>query len=154
MQTATFTPSLQQRSAIVERARVYLHTPYQHQGRKLGVGVDCAGLLVCVAKDLQLGTGLDVPVYGRNPQTQALQAVLAQEAHLVQDTSPWLPGQICLIRFAQDPQHLAVVGDIDGQLTIIHAYSTAGAVVEHRLADVWRSKVVARYEFPAAMERV
>ncbi len=37
-------------SDVVRTARTWLGTPYHHQGRLKGVGVDCAGLLIGVAQ--------------------------------------------------------------------------------------------------------
>jgi len=43
-----------------------------------------------------------------------------------------------------EPQHLAIVTPYrHGGLAMIHAYSRSSAVVEHRLADVWRARIVA-----------
>ncbi len=46
---------------VVRVARTWLGTPYHHQGRVKGAGVDCAGLSVGVAKELGLS---DVDVTG------------------------------------------------------------------------------------------
>ena len=40
------------RSRIVATAREYLLTPFHHQGRKKGVGIDCVGLIACVGHEL------------------------------------------------------------------------------------------------------
>ena len=39
---------------VVREAKTWLGTPFHHQGRLKGVGVDCAGVIVCVAKELKL----------------------------------------------------------------------------------------------------
>ncbi len=58
------------------------------------------------------------------------------------------PGDLLLMRFEQEPQHLAIVGDYEfGGLSIIHAYAQARKVVETRLDDVWLSRVVVAYRF-------
>ena len=52
-----------------------------------------------------------------------------------------LPGDVFLIKFNGQPQHLAIfTGD-----SIIHAYEKAGKVVEQRFADVWRKKIAGVY---------
>jgi hypothetical protein len=47
------------------------------------------------------------------------------------------------MRFGNEPQHLAVFeGD-----NVIHAYESIGRVVEHRLDDKWRKRIVRVYRF-------
>lgn len=58
-----------------------------------------------------------------------------------------IPGDVLLMRFKNDPQHLAIFA---GE-TIIHSYSTVGMVCEHRLADVWIARIVGVYRFRGAV---
>ena len=53
------------RDRIIQTALDYLDTPYHHQGRVKGVGVDCAGLVICVARDLGL-SDYDLDGYSRH----------------------------------------------------------------------------------------
>ena len=55
------------------------------------------------------------------------------------------PGDVLLMRFRKDPQHLAFVTDYADGLGIIHSYSSIGRVVEHRLDEKWRRRIVAAY---------
>jgi len=56
---------------------------------------------------------------------------------------------VVLIRFQRNPHHLALVGDyLYGGLSLIHADSTLGRVVEHRLDEVWRRLIVAAFAVP------
>ena len=54
--------------AIVAEARTWLGVPWRHQGRSRA-GVDCAGLVVLVARALELAD-YDSTVYGRRAQGQ------------------------------------------------------------------------------------
>jgi len=38
------------RDEIVRLSRAYIDTPFHHAARLPGVGLDCVGLLVCVAR--------------------------------------------------------------------------------------------------------
>ena len=52
----------------VRVARTYIGTPFHHMGRLPGVGLDCAGLLVCVARELKLvAPDFDTPAYAPTP---------------------------------------------------------------------------------------
>jgi uncharacterized protein YijF (DUF1287 family) len=60
-------------------------------------------------------------------------------------------GDVVWMRFEKEPQHLGIVGDyVHGGLSLIHAYNGAGVnrVVEHRLDDTWRARIVAAWRYP------
>jgi cell wall-associated NlpC family hydrolase len=126
---------------IIDAARAALGTPFRHQGRRVGVALDCAGLIVHVAQtigaDYQDQTG-----YGRSPSNGLLESALDDQPCLDR-VSTMQPADVLLMRFKGDPQHLALfTGD-----TIIHSYSQVGKVCEHRFADVWQARTVCVYRF-------
>ena len=123
---------------IIDCARTYLGTPFHHQGRLKGVGVDCIGLVVGVAQTLELIDDKGIP--------------LASFDHADYPPTPageYQPADILLFRFHQDPQHVGIVSQLpDGELGIIHCYASIGKVVEHRLNDTWKRLIVAAFRFP------
>ena len=126
---------------IIAAARACLGTPFVHQGRIPGVALDCAGLIVSVAGAVG-AEYVDHSGYGRNPANGLLESVL--------DAQPFLervfdrqPGDVLLMRFAGEPQHLAIFTGNN----IIHSYESVGKVCEHRLADVWAARIVRTYRF-------
>ena len=128
---------------IITAARQCLGTPFSHQGRLLGFGLDCAGVAIHVAR--QIGVGhLDVSGYGRTPANGQLERSLDAQPCLERvDLSACAPGDLLLMRFSSDPQHLAIcAGD-----SIIHAYETVGLCCEHRLSSMWASRIVRVYRF-------
>jgi cell wall-associated NlpC family hydrolase len=127
------------RDAIVMAARSYLSTRYHHQGRNRA-GMDCAGLIVCVARDLGVDVG-DVAGYARVPDGESLRQAVESQAQRV---AVYKPGDILLMRFDGDPQHLAIVTDRG----MIHSYAQARKVVEHSIDVTWARRVVAAYQFP------
>jgi NlpC/P60 family putative phage cell wall peptidase len=135
------------RAEIVAEARSWLGTRFHHQGRLKGVGVDCAGLVVGVAEAMGM-TVQDQSDYSRFPDGEMLEQVCDQQMTRV-PLSEIQPGDILLMRFEQDPQHLAIVGDYEfGGLSIIHSYIQARGVVETRLDDAWLGRVFAAYRLP------
>lgn len=128
---------------IIEAARECLGTPFRHQGRKPGEAIDCAGVAVHVASRLGFGV-MDVDGYGRVPVNGQLEATLEAQEFL-HSVEIWeaSPGDILLMRFAGEPQHLAILADG----TIIHAYEPAGLCCEHNLTNKWSSRVVGAYRF-------
>lgn len=130
---------------IVSAARTCLGTPFRHQGRIAGVGLDCAGVVVEVAKAIG-SNPIDVSGYGRVPVNGQLESVLDTQTDLerVLDISTRRAGDILLLRFSGEPQHLAVLTDNN---TIVHSYEAVGKCCEHRLSSVWAARIVRVYRF-------
>lgn len=124
-------------------ARACLGTPFVHQGRIPGRALDCAGLVVAVAQAIAADYR-DMPGYGRNPSNGLLEAALdAQPCLEAISPAARQAGDILLMRFDADPQHLAIY---TGE-NIIHSYQKVGKVCEHRLAAVWAARIVRVYRF-------
>lgn len=128
---------------IVAAARAAIGTPFLHQGRVAGAGLDCAGLVVHVAQEIGADY-VDATGYARHPSQGLLEAILDSQPCLVRvSLGERQAGNVLLMKFAGDPQHLGVcAGD-----TIIHAYSTVGQVCEHRLDEAWERRIVRVYRF-------
>lgn len=127
------------RQQIIDAARSYLRVPYHHQGRNRA-GIDCAGLIVCVARDVGIELQ-DMGGYPRTPDGKALRSFVEEQGRRVAE---YQPGDILLMRFERDPQHLAIVTDRG----MIHSYLGAGKVVEHGIDKTWAKRIVAAYAFP------
>lgn len=128
---------------IINTARGMLRTPFLHQGRVPGRGLDCAGLLVCVCRELGLPVE-DERGYGRNPWGGLLEQAIRRQPFLREVPKADLqPADVLLMRFTQAPQHIAIVTTHG----LIHAYEHSAAVVEHRLADVWRARITHVFRF-------
>ncbi|MFO1242409.1 MAG: hypothetical protein U1E36_04315 [Rickettsiales bacterium] len=141
---------------IVSEARSWIGTRFAHQGRRKKSagdhgGVDCLGLLVGVARDLQLqdrfGNLLsksDSLHYSKVPDGNALQQKLAELLYPISPEGIAL-GDVILFRLDNNPQHLAIVSDYAAMFGIIHAYAPSRKVVEHRLDESWQEKMVAAF---------
>lgn len=125
------------REEIVAEARTWIGTPFHHQGRVKGRGVDCAGLIVGTARACGIAAG-DMSGYSRTPSGGMLQEELERQCDRVSEA---LPGDIYLMRFEREPQHVAFATDIG----VLHAYANARTVAEHVLDDKWRRRIVAVY---------
>lgn len=129
---------------ILTAARACLGTPFRHQGRLPGIALDCAGVVVQVAQAVGCCV-LDESGYGPYPANGQLEQALDAQPDLlrVPDLADRQPADVLLMRFAADPQHLAILGEE----TIIHAYEAVGQCCEHRLSDVWAARIVRCYRF-------
>lgn len=137
---------------IVAQARTYLGVPFHHAGRSRA-GLDCAGLLLCVARDLGL-TDWDLTDYTVQVDRLSLERHLSRFCYVVA-FGPLAPvgewgyqpeaGQIAL--FSTDGgEHGHHLGICTGE-GLIHACSKFGKVVEHSYGNIWRRRTVAIYQW-------
>ncbi len=130
--------------AITVMARQYLGTPFHHQGRLRGIGIDCVGLLVCVGRALGL-MDHDNATYPRHP----VSGLLVGELDRCMDAIPvesMREGDLLVFWLAPRtklPQHVAFRTDRG----IIHTYANVGKVVEHNLSEKWVKRICAVYRF-------
>ena len=125
------------RDEIIKEARTYLETPFHHQARVKGVGIDCAGLIV--APLLHVGiTVYDAPAYSRMPHG-VLKPII--EKYCTKTTDPQ-PGDLYLFTYIHNqPQHLAWVTGKG----MLHACARSKKVVEHGFDERWQKRLVATY---------
>ena len=120
---------------IIEQARTWLGTPFAHQGRVKGLGVDCGGLLVCVGREVGVEVA-DTPAYSMSPDPEIFRSMLADYCYPI-SKDEMAPGDVVWISFAGEPRHVAFVTDIG----LLHAWGRPGKVVEHRIDEVWRRRI-------------
>jgi len=156
------------RTEIIEEARSWIGTSFHHQGRTkkkylpsggfTGGGCDCIGLLVGVAKALDIKSAkypdkslyeFDRKNYSRTPDGESLQDVFDDVLTRI-DINDIRPADVVLLKFEKDPQHVAIftdykISDDDYALGIIHSYASARKVVEHRFDKLWQDRIVAAY---------
>ena len=131
------------REEIIAEARTWLETPFHHQGRLKGVGVDCLGVVIGVAQAFGIEVR-EVPGYGRQPDMAAMGAGL--RAHLTEKPkAQLLPGDVLWMAFVREPQHLAIYTERD---TIIHAAERYGKCVEQRFDLTWQRRLRLVFAFP------
>jgi len=150
------------RALVVTEARTWLNTPFHHQARLKGVGVDCAMLVRAVGEACGVLTITDedwkaFAGYGRTPNPRRMEAAMLKFMKPIGDNNleSWQPGDVCWLQWRRDlPMHLAIVA-VDGasqpgkpRWTIIHALSTMGRVIEHGFTEEWRDRVHSWWTFP------
>ncbi len=123
--------------ALIAAARGYVGVPWRHQGRSRH-GIDCVGLLVCVARDLGIPVE-DVRAYEREPRAHDLTRLLRRHCTAV---SAARPGDIVLM--GRPSTHVGILTDAHRPFGLIHV-PTNGACVEvrfdpeiHRLRAAYR----------------
>ena len=126
-------------------ARELIGTPYLHQGRKIGMGIDCIGVPILVADRLGLGN-FDRLDYGRTQDGTLLDKI----AEVCNSSVVLSPGVLLVFKIKFVPQHCAIVSNYkeSNTLGIIHAWDVVGKVVEHQLTLDWMNRIVGCYGFP------
>ncbi len=132
------------RAEIVAAARAWLGTPFHHQARVRGVGVDCIGLIIGVSWDTGRGR-YDFHAYEAQPHPRTL----LKEVHQHLDQGAALQeGSILLFNIVKEPQHFALyTGPVAN--TMVHAYAVHGRVVEEPFDAVWRRRLLGVFEYRA-----
>jgi cell wall-associated NlpC family hydrolase len=129
---------------IIIAARSALGTPFKHQGRIVGVGLDCAGLLAYVCSKLNQPV-IEQTGYARRPSNGLLEIALDIQPILFRVLDIPQPGDFVLMKFETDkaPSHLGIVVG----KTLIHSWAVARKVCEHDFDYEWKNRVVRTYRF-------
>ncbi len=132
----------QQRAAVVAEARTWLGTPYHHEGRVKGVGVDCLQLLAGVFSAPSVGL-IEKPLIPHYPwdwhlHRDAERYMEGLTRYTREIEAPPHPGDIVLFRFGRCFSHGGIVVKWP---TIIHAYVGKGCVLEDAQAAHWLTHV-------------
>lgn len=131
----------QQIDHMIMAARGCLGTPFHHQGRAPGAGIDCIGLIVVALRAAGF-TVHDRTDYGRRPDGRSLVAVL--QAHGFAPADEICAGHILLFRYDRQPQHAALATSAE---SMIHSFAPAGKVVETTIGDYWKRRLTRVYSF-------
>lgn len=143
---------MQKVDELIMEARTWVGTPFRHQGRVKGVGVDCANLVLAVGE----AAGVMAPDwfarmrkyhgYRRTPDPTKMRAAL--EEFLVEITDPRV-GDVAWIEWSKDvPMHLAILADGKDRTMIIHAFAPLRKVIEHGFTEDWQAKVNSWWRYP------
>lgn len=138
------------RARIVQVARGYVGTPFHHRGRLPGIGLDCAGVAVCLGRELGLlPADFDVPAYNETPA--GWEVLLWCDQHLrAVPREAMQPGDVLVTISDKYPEHVGILGDYrHGGLSLIQASRAAHPprVIETRLMFSRAQRFAACYEF-------
>jgi len=119
------------REKIIREARTWIGTPFHHQARVKGAGVDCANLLVAVYCGLGLAELPKIDPYSQDwhlhhDEPRFINMLL----NYCEPTDKPLAGDIAMFQYGRQAAHGAIVID---ENTVIHAWRDAGQVVETQI---------------------
>ncbi len=133
------------RKDIVDKAREFLGTPFHHQGRLKGIGLDCIGLISEVAGELGMRNEHKAN-YPRHPDGKTLLAGLKGNVERI-EVDDAVPGDILVFWMdnnSKHPQHIGIKTDKG----LIHTCQSTGKVVEHCIDEKWAKRIVCAFKFP------
>lgn len=120
--------------SAVTQARTWVGTPYHAEADVRGAGVDCGMLIVRVFVDAGL-----VPLFDPRPYPPDWHLHRSEERYLgwvhdhCREVETPEPGDVAVFRFGRCWAHGGIV-TVAEPLTIVHAFSPAGCVVEEEVA--------------------
>lgn len=141
----------EQRIAVVAEAMRWLGTPFHHQQRVRGAGVDCVNLLAAVYHAAGVVEELRFDYYPPDWHLHRDEPKFLAGLERYADRIPVieaLPGDIAMFRYGRHSAHGAIV---TAWPTVVHAWRDVGKVVlteadrgplGGRLVGVWRIKEV------------
>lgn len=127
---------------LVECARTWRNTKFQHQGSIKGLGVDCVNFIAETAREAGV-EGLEIPHdYRPHEDGVIMLRLLREHMDMVDEMQPGDVIALCdeAVREPSIPRHLAFVTEIRPQTTMIIEASARG-VVEHRMNGHWLSRI-------------
>ncbi|MEQ1887559.1 MAG: NlpC/P60 family protein [Alphaproteobacteria bacterium] len=137
------------RKRIIEAARAWVGTPYQHQASCRGAGADCLGLIRGVWRDLYGAEPEQAPPYAMDwaeADTGELMRDAARRHLLETGVADAAPGDVLMFRIIRSgPARHAGILSAPGQ--IIHACS--GHAVREEALGPWARRRAYAFRFPA-----
>jgi hypothetical protein len=133
---------------IIEIANSYIGIPYRHQGRSKVVGMDCAGLVICVAHDVGIST-FDTSSYSRRPNPTEFTREMIKGGCTEIRFDKRQNGDI--LRIAEDrwPVHSGILEiDDQGEEWLIHAWLPARKVVKEKLTEKRKNQISTVWRYP------
>lgn len=138
------------RQQILACARSYVGVRFKHEGRTREEGLDCFGLIIRVAWDLELSR-FTLTGYGHIPHAPSVRAHCnAQMSRKPVDTMQ--AGDVVLCANKHWDCHLAIVGDGGRPFSLIQSLAEQRRVVESSLSEEYRSYIRSCFQLPNVQE--
>jgi cell wall-associated NlpC family hydrolase len=134
------------RQQVLDAARKWIGTPFKHQGRLLGVGADCAGIVIGTAHALGI-SDFDFLEYNVCPNPELMGLLLDQNLISIPKEEA-KSGDLLWLRVGKKPRHLAIKTDVG----ILHSFANVGRCVETSLDAFTAATIYRAYRYPGVID--
>lgn len=136
------------RKQAIAYGRLWLGTPWKHHQRCLGVGVDCVQFLCAIADNI--GIPQQLGNYYRIPVRDSLYQRMLENGFIEKPIEERLPGDIAVFKLGGIPHHTGLITEVG----LIHADMFSGRVVEQRLDDRYRKRLIHLFDLEKSFENI
>lgn len=150
------------RADVQAKAREFLGTPFKDKHRLKGKkgGIDCVGLILLVAEELQISYNDTETMRGADYLNYSLSGINSfvltecRKRLIEKPVSSLKAGDVMVMRVPDVPCHAGIATDVGGVLYMIHAYNSGKdpKVVEHILDQAWRRRISGVFSYPGVEE--
>ncbi len=132
------------RKTLIDEARTWLGTPWKHNQRVKGHGIDCVNFLHEIASV----SGIELPAipkrYTRNVVGNSISSYLSQVFKPI-TLAQCQSGDILVFHWGNTGHHVGIVTGTTPCITFIHADNSLGSVVEQNLDTVLLTRLIEQY---------
>lgn len=139
-------------SGVVREAHQWVGTPYRHQQRAKGRGVDCVGLILGVgeAAGVMPATGSAWAPYARYGRLPNPTRFMRGVAEFLRPFGRATEGGVVVLQWRDGyPMHLGILDATDDGWYLTHAFEHRDRCVRHALDDEWRDRIHSFWLYPA-----
>lgn len=131
---------------VIRVARTYIGTPFHHLGRVKKHGIDCVGIILGVAKELEIPLVIhpDFERYGRRTKNLSLLEYMDEQFVKIEQRKV---GSIAVSWYDQrtkEPSHLGIMTSIG----MIHTNGHLMISIEEHWSPKWATRIVSFYKYP------
>lgn len=127
-------------------AKTYVGTPFHHLGRVKKVGIDCVGIILGVAEELNIPLVIhpDFKRYGRKAKQRPLLDYMDEQFIWVGSREVGSIAVSWYDRVTKEPSHLGIVTEIG----MVHTNGHLGITIEEHWSPKWTTRIVGYYKYP------
>jgi cell wall-associated NlpC family hydrolase len=132
------------RQEIVDEARSWIGTPWQHQQAIKGLGVDCVGLIAGIARNTHAVEDFEFEANYRRHDESAKMVELFNEYMDAIDWHDALPADVLVIKKSASHWHCMIVAERNGdEFEVIEA--DRSIVTKHRIDNSHKRRIHSAY---------
>lgn len=131
---------------IADKAKTYVGTPFHHLGRVKRTGIDCIGIILGVAEELNIPLVIhpEFKRYGRRSRQRPLLNYMDEQFIRTENRDIGSIAVSWYDRVTKEPSHLGIVTGIG----MVHTNGHLKIAIEEHWSPKWAMKIVGFYKYP------